>query len=309
MLKIGLAAPQYGLFTDRSTISGLAADIEAMGFDSLWVADRALVPVRPRDPYPDGGPVPEEFRKFLDPIATLSFLAHATQRVRLGTSTLNAPFYSPILLARALTSIDILSGGRLDVGFGLGWSSDEYEAIGVPWPNRGGRLEETLDVLEHVWSGSSAEYKGALWTIGSAHIDTLPVQRPRPPVLLGGFTHTTLARIGRRADGWAGVGLPVPQLAYVVSEIRQSAEANGRDPDAMRIVVRVNPKVTVDAAPSDDVPGRGTVVQVADYLLAAHEAGADEVLIDLQQTARNADELRDLARRFHELLRKAPGST
>ncbi|MEV0226216.1 hypothetical protein [Streptomyces sp. NPDC050704] len=101
----------------------------------------------------------------------------------------------------------------------------------------------------------------------------------------------------------------MPQLAYVVSQIRQSAEANGRDPNAMRIVVRVHPKVTVDATPSDDVPGRGTVVQVADYLLAAHEAGVDEVLIDLQHTTRNADELRDLAHRFHELLRKSPGST
>jgi probable F420-dependent oxidoreductase len=304
MLKIGLGSPQYGLFTDPSTISGFAAAVETIGFDSLWVGDRALVMTQPRDPYPGGGPVPEEYRNFLDPIATLSFLAHATQRLRLGTSTLNAPFYSPLLLARALTSIDILSRGRLDVGFGLGWSSDEYEAIGVPWQGRGARLEETLDVLEHVWSGSSAEYQGDLWTIGSAHIDTLPVQRPRPPVLLGGFTPATLERIGRRADGWAGVGLPVPQLAYVISQIRQIAEANGRDPDALRTVVRVNPTVTAEAVPSDDVPSRGTVVQVADYLLAAHAAGADEVLIDLQHTARNTEELTDLAHGFHEILRK-----
>jgi membrane-bound ClpP family serine protease len=100
------------------------------------------------------------------------------------------------------------------------------------------------------------------------------------------------------------VGLPVPQLAYVISQIRQIAEANGRDPDALRTVVRVNPVVTAEAAPSDAVPHRGTVVQVSDYLLAAHAAGADEVLIDLQQTARSAEELTDLAHRFHEVLRK-----
>ena len=302
MLKIGLGSPQYGLFTDPCTISGFAATVEAIGFDSLWVGDRALVPARPRDPYPGGGPVPEEFRNFLDPIATLSFLAHATRRLRLGTSTLNAPFHSPLLLARSLTSVDILSEGRLDIGFGLGWSSDEYEAIGVPWRGRGARLEEILDVLEHVWSGSSAECKGVLWTIPNAHIEMLPVQRPRPPVLLGGFTPATLERIGRRADGWAGVGLPLPQLAYVIGQIRQIAEANGRDPDALRTVIRVNPMVTADAAPSDAVPHQGTVVQVSDYLLAAHAAGADEVLIDLQQTARSAEELTDLAHRFHKLL-------
>ncbi|MGW3413046.1 TIGR03619 family F420-dependent LLM class oxidoreductase [Streptomyces sp. NPDC000888] len=305
MLKIGLGAPQYGLFADPSTLSGFAAAVEAIGFDSLWVGDRALVPTQPRDPYPGGGPVPEEYRNFLDPIATLSFLAHATRRMRLGTSTLNAPFYSPLLLARSLTSVDILSGGRLDIGFGLGWSSDEYEAIGVPWRGRGARLEEILDVLEHVWSGSSsAEHKGALWTIPIAHIETLPVQRPRPPVLLGGFTPATLERIGRRADGWAGVALPIPQLAYVIGQIRQIAESAGRDPDALRTVVRVNPVVTAEAAPNDAVPHRGTVVQVSDYLLAAHAAGADEVLIDLQQTARSAEELTDLAHRFHEQLSK-----
>jgi alkanesulfonate monooxygenase SsuD/methylene tetrahydromethanopterin reductase-like flavin-dependent oxidoreductase (luciferase family) len=224
--------------------------------------------------------------------------------LRLGTSTLNAPFYSPLLLARSLTTVDILSGGRLDIGFGLGWSSDEYEGIGVPWRGRGARLEEILDVLEHVWSGAETEHRGELWTVPSAHIGTLPVQRPRPPVLLGGFAPATLERIGRRADGWAGVALPVPQLAYVISQIRQIAETNGRDPDALRTVVRVNPVVTAEDAPSEAVPHRGTLVQVSDYLLAAHAAGADEVLIDLQQTARDADELTDLAHRFHEQLRK-----
>ncbi|WSU55795.1 hypothetical protein OG254_01760 [Streptomyces sp. NBC_01092] len=111
-----------------------------------------------------------------------------------------------------------------------------------------------------------------------------------------------MERIGRRADGWAGVALPVPQLAYVIGQIRQIAEANGRDPEALRTVVRVNPVVTPEAAPSDAVPHRGTVEQVSDYLLAAHAAGADEVLVDLQQTARNAEELTDLAHRFHDQL-------
>jgi probable F420-dependent oxidoreductase len=304
VLKIGLGSPQYGSFTDPSTICAFATMAEAIGFDSLWVGDRALVPTKPRDPYPGGAAIPEQLRSFLDPIATLSFLAHATTRLRLGTSTLNAPFYSPLLLARALASVDILSEGRLDLGFGLGWSSDEYQAIGVPWHGRGARLEEILDVLEHVWSGTSAEYKGTAWTIPSAHIGTVPVQRPRPPVLLGGFTAATVDRIGRRADGWAAVALPVPQLAYFIGEIRRSTEANGRDPEAMRTVVRVNPEVTAEAAPDGGVPGRGTVKQVAHYLLAAHAAGADEVLVDLQQTARSAAELEDLAHRFHELLRK-----
>ncbi|MFF6908352.1 TIGR03619 family F420-dependent LLM class oxidoreductase [Streptomyces sp. NPDC012389] len=303
MLKIGLGAPQYGVFADPETLTACATAAEDIGYDSLWVGDRALVPAEPRDPYPGGGPVPPEYRVFLDPLATLSCLAHATRRVRLGTSTLNAPFYSPVLLARSLATVDILSGGRLDIGLGLGWSSDEYEAIGVPWRGRGARLEEILDALDRLWSESPVQHEGPLWTIGSSYMDAVPVQRPRPPLLLGGFSPATFERIGRRADGWLGVGLPAPQLSYVVGQIRHSAETHGRDPEALRIVVRVNPQVEKDRAPDDQVPGRGTVRQLADYLLTTHEAGADEVLIDLQQTARSAAELTDLAHQLHEALR------
>ncbi|MFJ8398839.1 TIGR03619 family F420-dependent LLM class oxidoreductase [Streptomyces microflavus] len=304
MLKIGLGAPQYGVFADPSTIASCAIAAEDIGYDSLWVGDRALVPDEPHDPYPGGGPVPPEYRTFLDPVALLSFLAHATQRVRLGTSTLNAPFYSPVLLARSLATVDILSGGRLDAGLGLGWSSDEYEAIGVPWQGRGARLEEILDVLERAWSDGPLEHEGRLWRVSRSHLDAVPVQRPRPPLLLGGFSAATVERIGRRADGWLGVGLPVPQLSYVIAQIRQSAETHGRDPQALRMVIRVNPLVQAEEAHTDQVPGRGTVRQLADYLLAAHTAGADEVLVDLQQTARSGTELIALADQLHELLRQ-----
>ncbi|MEU6061314.1 TIGR03619 family F420-dependent LLM class oxidoreductase [Streptomyces sp. NPDC047097] len=304
MLKIGLGAPQYGLFADPAALSACAVAAEGIGYDSLWVGDRALVPRSPRDAYPGGGPVPEGYRRFLDPVATLAVLAHATDRVRLGTSTLNGPFYSPVLLARSLASLDILSGGRLDVGLGLGWSSDEYQAVGVPWAGRGARLEEILDVLEQAWSDGPFRHEGTRWTVGDSFMDAVPVQRPRPPLLLGGFSPATFERIARRADGWVGVGLPVPMLTQVVAGIRQGAEAQGRDPERLRIVVRVNPEVGPDPAPDERVPGRGTVRQVAGYLLAAHRAGADEVLVDLQQTARSTAELIDLAHRFHEELRK-----
>ncbi|MFD4576177.1 TIGR03619 family F420-dependent LLM class oxidoreductase [Streptomyces sp. NPDC058417] len=304
MLKIGLGAPQYGRFANRSALTTCAVAAEDIGYDSLWVGDRVLLPENPRDAYPGGGPVPQAYRRFLDPIATLSALAHATRRVRLGTSTLNAPFYSPVLLARSLAGVDVLSEGRLDVGLGLGWSSDEYQAIGVPWEGRGARLEEMLDVLEKAWADGPLSHEGALWSIGSSFMDAVPVQRPRPPLLLGGFSPATFERIARRADGWVGVGLPVPMLSQVVTMMRQGAESHDRDPQALRIVVRVNPQVTPDAAPEDQVPARGTVEQVAGYLLAAHEAGADEVLVDLQDTARDTTEFLDLAHRFHETLRE-----
>ncbi len=151
-MKLGLALPQYGSFTDPQQAVEVAGAAEALGYDSLWAGDRILVPEHPRDRYPGGdGSIPPQFKAILDPLVVLTVAAAVTDRVRLGTNTLNALWTPPILLARSLASLDLVSQGRLDVGLGLGWSSDEYQAVDVPWAGRGARLEETLDVLETIW--------------------------------------------------------------------------------------------------------------------------------------------------------------
>ncbi|MGW2048102.1 TIGR03619 family F420-dependent LLM class oxidoreductase [Streptomyces sp. NPDC001858] len=303
-MRIGIAVPQYGLFATPEAIVEVATAAEELGFDSLWASDRILTPHEPSDPYPGGdGTMPDEYRTFLDPLAVLTLAAGATRRVRLGTSTLNALWHAPVLLARTLTTLDVISHGRLDVGIGLGWLRDEYRAVDVPWENRAGRLEEWLDVAEAVWTDGTVRHDGERWTIPASHIGPKPVQSPRPPILLGGFSPASLERIGRRADGWLAVGMPVPYLTAMWNTIRQTAEAAGRDADALRMVLRVNPTVTAEEAPPEEAPTRGTVAQITDYLLGAAEAGADEVLIDLQQTATTTAELLDLAEAMIKRLR------
>lgn len=303
-LRIGLAVPQYGTFATPEAIVEVARAAESLGFDSLWAADRILAPHEPSDPYPGGdGTMPEQYRTFLDPLTVLTRAAGVTTRVRLGTSTLNALWHTPVLLTRTLTSLDVVSHGRLDVGLGIGWLRDEYRAVGVPWEGRGARLEEWLDVAETIWTRETVRHDGERWTIPPSAIEPKPAQRPRPPVLLGGFSPSALERIGRRADGWLAVGLPLPALTAMWNTIRLAADAAGRDASALRMVLRVNPLLTQDEAPAELVPNTGTIDQIADYLLSTAEAGADEVLVDLQQTTTTTDELLTAAETLIKRLR------
>jgi alkanesulfonate monooxygenase SsuD/methylene tetrahydromethanopterin reductase-like flavin-dependent oxidoreductase (luciferase family) len=133
-MRRGFALPQIGSVAGPDALITVAQRAEAVGFDSVWVLDRSLFPVEPRAPYPVGdGTLPAKYRRTPDPVETLTFVAAHTRRVAVGTSVLNVPWYNPVLLARRLSTLDVLSGGRLRVGLGMGWSPDEYQAAGVPW--------------------------------------------------------------------------------------------------------------------------------------------------------------------------------
>ncbi|GAB3909038.1 TIGR03619 family F420-dependent LLM class oxidoreductase [Microbispora bryophytorum] len=303
-MRFGYTVPQYGAFADPEFIRQASTDLESMGYDSLWAGDRILLPLTPSDPYPGGdGTVPLAFGTFFDPLTALTLAAVSTREIRLGTSTLNALWQPPVLLARTLTSLDLLSHGRLDVGIGLGWLRDEYTATGVPWRGRGDRLEETLDVMEAVWTGEVVEHKGALWTVPPSHIDLKPCQRPRPPILLAGYTPPALERVGRRADGWLSAAMPMAYLTSLWDLALEAASRAGRDPSALRMVVRVNPEITDSPAPADQVPHAGTVRQVADYLLTLAAAGAHEAFVDLQTASSSREQFLDVAHALVTMLR------
>ncbi|TMR95842.1 TIGR03619 family F420-dependent LLM class oxidoreductase [Nonomuraea basaltis] len=292
-MDIGLAVPQFGRFAALSSVLDVARAAEEMGFAGLWAGDRLMTPLRPKDRYPGGdGSIPEAHRVFLDPFAVLSVAASATSVVRLGTSALNACWYPPPILARSLTTIDHLSGGRLAAGLGLGWSSDEYAAAGVPWKDRAKRYEAILDALDAIWGTDPVSYEHELWTIAPSHIEPKPARRP--PLYLAGFAEPALRRIGRRADGWLTATLPIAVLTSMWRTVCRSAEQAGRDPGALRMILRSNPVVTGQGTP----PRSGTVAQISAYLATAAEAGVHEVILDLQHTATSDQHLLELAGEF-----------
>lgn len=293
-MEIGIALPQYGTHAQPARIAGFARDAESAGFDSFWVGDRSLTPVEPSDLYPGHtpeNPYPPEYRTFLDPLTVLTVAATATSRARLGMSTLNAPWYPPLLLARSLTSLDLVSGGRLDVGFGIGWLRDEYTAVNADFGRRGERLDEILDILQGMWTQEEFEHEGPHWRIPRAYVGLRPAQQPHPPLYLGGFSPAAMRRVGRRADGWVGAVLPPEALTALWGIARQAAEEAGRDPGVLRRNIRFNPR-----------PG-ASYEEIAAVLAGIRETGADGCFVDFQQCVREPDEALEFGIKVLELVR------
>src|ERR1700752_5389151 len=160
-MRFGFALPPVGSIVGPEAVVKVAKRAEDLGFDSLWVFDRIFWRVSPPAPYPIGvGSLPVKYKSVLDPLETLTFVAAHTRRIALGTSVLNLPWYNPVLLARQLTTLDVLSFGRLQIGFGIGWSPDEYESADTPWEERGKRADELIQALKKIWTTDPVEFQG-----------------------------------------------------------------------------------------------------------------------------------------------------
>ena len=220
-MRFGFALPQVGSAVGPEGLVAVAKRAEDLGFDSLWVLDRILWPVNPRAPYPIGdGSLPVKYKSVLDPLETLTFAAAHTRRVALGTSVLNLPWYNPVLLARQLTTLDILSAGRLKVGFGIGWSPDEYEAAGGVWQERGKRADELIQALKKIWTTDPVEFQGKYYRIPKSVINPKPVQKPHPPIYMAAYTPSALKRVATEANGWFPVGIPLSGVGPMFEGIK-----------------------------------------------------------------------------------------
>ncbi|MFL6139201.1 MAG: LLM class flavin-dependent oxidoreductase [Frankiaceae bacterium] len=270
-MEMGFAAPVSGSWATPDNLAEVAHRAEELGYRTLWTFQRLL--------YPSGGrgwaPV---YRSVLDPLVTLGFLAAQTSRIRLGVAVVNAPFYSPALLAKQLTTVDVLSGGRLVAGLGLGWSDEEYVASGVPKEGRGRRLAEHIEVLTQLWTGD-VTHEGEHYRLLPSRQDPKPVQRPHPPILLGGSAEPALRRAGRLADGWISASMFSPdQIASAIATIREAAEQAGRDPGALSFVCRGS--VAVRPEPLEGMPYSGPIDLVRQRIAEVAEAGITEFFVD-----------------------------
>ena len=263
-----------GRWATADTMRRIARRAEELGYVSLWTFQRVLSPTACAL-----GPSHESV---LDPILPLAHVAGHTDRIRLGTATICAPFTAPALLAKTLTSLDVLSGGRLTAGLGMGWLPQEYAAAGVPYERRGERMDEYLRCLKALWTQDPVEFAGAFYTVPRSHVGPPPVQRPHPPVLLGGAAAPALRRAGRLAEGWiCSSRQDLTDLGASIETVRAGAREGGGDPEGVRVVLRG----LVDLV--DDDPGRhrrplqGTRDQVLGDLAALRAQGVTEVFLDL----------------------------
>ena len=230
-MKIGFGAPVAGAWATPGYLSSFSERAEDLGYASLWTFQRLLVP--------EGSGMEPVYHSVLDPMVALGYAAAKTARIRLGVAILNLPFVSPAYLAKQATTVDVLSGGRLDLGLGIGWMPEEFTATGATMPRRGARAEEYLAVLRTLWADEISSYDGEFYTIPAGRQDPKPVQKPGPAVLLGGMSRPAMERAGRLAEGWiTSSRADLTKIAEAAAVIREAASAAGRDRDAVRIICR-----------------------------------------------------------------------
>ncbi|TMD13232.1 MAG: TIGR03619 family F420-dependent LLM class oxidoreductase [Chloroflexi bacterium] len=228
-----------------------------------------------------------------------------TERIRLGVSVINIPWYNPVLLAKRLAAMDVLSNGRITVGVGLAWSQDECDAANVPYRERGRIGEEAIQCLLAVWGPDPVEYHGKYFNLDPAYIGPKPVQKPHPPLIVGAFVPKALDRAGRLADGFTGCCAPVDALISMMRAVKKGAEERGRDADKLIAVMRCIVNRTDERL--DDASravAHGTWDQIAEDVRKMGEAGVNEIFFDVafQKDAQNRDGLLRYMERFREMV-------
>ena len=284
-MKVGLFLPHVREHITAENILYIATEAEKEGIDSVWVLDRLLWPIKPQTPYvasPDGS-LPVVYQNVLDPLTTLTYVAAVTKRISLGTSVIDMFFQNPAVLSKRVTTLDILSDGRALTGLGIGWSKDEFEVSGIPYKDRGTRADEYLQVLKKIWTDDVVEFKGRFYNIPASKIGPKPVQKPHPPILLGGFSPKTFSRIVNYANGWIGVAGfgPLEQLEQVINGLKESTRKADKDPSKVSIYMISYPNVSESASTSSNqtrTPMTGTIEQIGSDIEQIKAMGTDHII-------------------------------
>ena len=230
-MKVGLAFAS-SISTDGASALALCQRAEAAGFESVWGGEHVIMPdsIVSKYPYTPDGKIPAEPETPIpDPLIWLAFAAAAAPTLRLGTCILIVPQRNPLILAKELATLDQLSGGRVELGLGVGWMKEEFDALGVPWEKRGARNDEYIEAMRALWQGPHAEYHGDFVDFEPATCSPRPVNGPIP-VIVGGDSDAAISRAVRIADGYFPGEGDIAQLGALLDRVRQAAEAAGRDP-------------------------------------------------------------------------------
>jgi len=256
----------------------LAKALEDRGFDSLFVPEHTHIPASRKSPFPGGGELPKRYSHTHDPFVALSFAAAATKKLKLGTGILLVPQHEPIVTAKAIASLDQLSGGRFIFGIGGGWNVEEMENHGAKYQTRFKQMREHVLAMKELWTREEASYDGEFVKFDRVWSWPKPAQKPHPPVILGGETDHTLRRVIEYCDGW----FPRPRGGFDVvkgvGHLHQMAEKAGRDPSTITTIV-FGAANDAKALESYDKAG------IQSALLAIPDESRDEILRYLDKIA------------------------
>jgi probable F420-dependent oxidoreductase len=292
-MQYGFTIPGRGPLGIPDSMVALAQRGEALGFDSISLGDHILVPksIQSDYPYTPNGEFPGASNpQAMEQITTLAYLAGCTEKIRLATSVLIVPHRNPLVAAKALATLDYLSGGRLIIGVGVGWMREEFDAIGCePFDERGAVTDEYIRAFKELWTSDNPTFEGKYVSFSDIHFQPKPVQKPHPPLWVGGESRPAIRRAATLCDGWYPIGnnpaFPVgtPEaLQASIGRLRSTAERAGRNPDEIQIIYRTNDyRMTGTDTSSDRIPFTGNSEQIAGDIHQYEDMGVSHMVLDL----------------------------
>jgi len=296
-------------------IRGVAQRAEDLGYDHVWVSDHIILPKKVDSFYPYAADGVATFRPdepYLEPLAALNFIAGCTKRIRLGTHVLIIPYRNPVLTAKILSSLDVLSGGRVILGAGVGWMEEEFQAMGLDtYKERGAVTDEYLQLYKELWTSENPSFDGKYYQISGSGFEPKPAQKPHPPIWIGGHTGPAIRRAAKYGDGWMPIGLRPPaildpeELGGKVAQLRKLTVEAGRPEDAVDLTFSTS-VVFNDSIGSSREMMQGQPEQIAADIRQYQDLGVSNFIIGLQ--GNTVPELQENMERFsREVMTLIPG--
>jgi probable F420-dependent oxidoreductase len=284
-VNLGLNLPVATPGITPRQLREIACRAEELGFVELWLGEHVVLFDQPIDRYPGSATGDAFFPATLaipDPLVAHAFIAAATERIRLATGVMLLPQRNPVYTAKHIATLDWLSGGRIDVGIGVGWSSEEFAACGVPFAHRGRRADECIDVMRSLWTQEISQHSGEFYELAPCRQYPKPVQSPHPPLWIGGYSAAACRRVARLGDGWYGFDHTAPAIAEFVRQLALELQSHERSIDDITIVCGAYNLMPRDRS----------------ALAAYAEAGVEQFVVSLRSPRPHemGDELEHLAR-------------
>ncbi|HKC07239.1 MAG TPA: TIGR03619 family F420-dependent LLM class oxidoreductase [Methylomirabilota bacterium] len=310
-MRYGFYLPTRGRTATPEALETLVARGEALGFSSVVIADHIVFPVtiKSKYPYTVSGAFPGQGDQ-LEQLSLMAFIAGKTRALRLISSVMILPHRNPVVTAKMLATIDVLSGGRVTVGVGVGWMREEFEALDAPeFDRRGAASDEYIRIFKALWTQDPASFHGEFYRFDSIRCLPHPVQRPHPPIWIGGHSKAALRRVARLGDGWHPVGanpaapLRPPEMRARLDELHRLTEAEGRDPSRLTISYKApiyDAGQGVDGA-AERRPFSGSQQAIADDIGVFTALGVSELIFDFR--SESLAESLDRMARFAPLIR------
>ena len=272
-MKFGFIIPHNFGLDDPDDVLNIGKRAEELGFDSVWVNHHIL----------NVGYIFDRLgsKPYYDAITVLTWVAAHTERVRLGTTVLVLPYLNPLVLAKTLATVDVMSKGRLNVGVGVGALKPESDALGSTFETRGRYADESIKIMRELWESENPEFDGEFFSFSGVKFSPKPIQKPGPPILIGGASRAALRRVATLGDGWHPIRQSIADLKQNIATIHRLAEEAGRDPSEITVTVRTELDVLDSRSDGTESPMIGTADQLLATIEQYEEIGVSELVLSV----------------------------